>query len=83
MSQSNAIEQTLKRGRGRPRIYATEEEYKEKSKQKVIKYNKEHAEKIRLQNKENYIRKNYLDKQVRGKYNTAYSEMYGTTAISI
>lgn len=66
------------RSRGRPRKYATKEEYIEKSKENMAKYKKEHAEALRQQNKEYYIRKNYLNNQIRSKYHTTYSEMYGS-----
>lgn len=84
MSQVDLNETILnKRGRGRPRKYFTEEEAKEKWRENVIKNNKNNAEQLRQQNKENYIRKTYIENQSPRKYNTVYSQMYGTAGITI
>lgn len=76
----NPSEQTIPkpRGRGRPRKYLAEES-ETKYKENVLKYNKIHAEKLRLQSRENYIRKNYIENQKPKKYNTLYNQMYGST----
>ena len=69
---------TLKtRGRGRPRKYLVEES-PTKYKENVLKYNKMHAEELRHQSRDNYIRKNYIEKQTPKKYNTLYNQMYGS-----
>lgn len=68
MSQTNSIETIIKpKGRGRPRKYLMEES-KTKYKENALKYNKEHAEILRKQNRENYARKklyiNELERQL-------------------
>lgn len=76
---------SIKPKMGRPRKYFNEDEIKSKNKETSLKYNKEHAELLRQQNKDYYIRKNYIEKQTKTKYNTTYSQMYGVnqTGISI